>query len=58
MERLFRREPKDPETDFGAGFGYRIDVFFVEDLGFLNKFIPKRLREERVSVSGGAMSLV
>jgi len=56
MERILHHR-KCPENDMGAGFGYRIDLFFIEDLGPFNRFIPERFRRERVRVCGGGMNL-
>jgi hypothetical protein len=56
MERIFGTK-KCPENDLGAGFGYRIEVYFVEDMGPFNRLIPERFRRERAQVHGGGMTL-
>lgn len=52
MERLFRKEIPASE-DYGCGFGYRVDINFVEDLGRLNRLIPERFRRVPVKMCEG-----
>ena len=57
MEILFRGK-KAPEDDKGPyELGYFFKIFFVEDMGHLNKVFPEKFRREEVSVSSGGMSL-
>lgn len=55
-ERFLKSKP--PEEDMGAGFGYKVQVYFEKDLGKLgNRFVPKMLRRRWVCFSGGGMNL-
>lgn len=54
MERLNNSKVL-PEIDYGIGFGYRVDTFFIKE-SRLAKIIPECLRQEYVSTQGGGLT--
>ncbi len=59
MERIFGRGETDPNKERNPfKFGYRVDVFFHEDMGkLLNSVVPVKFRSERARVVLGGLSL-